>query len=121
MKDDSLYLVDMLEFSRKIQLRVAATSREAFDQNEDLQFALTHLLQNVGEAARLVSPETRSRFPGIPWNQITGMRHKIVHEYWRIQFDIVWATAMSISELVDGLAPVVDPIIQKAKEDLENP
>jgi uncharacterized protein with HEPN domain len=115
MKDDRLYLVDMLEIARRVERRVASVSTEQFNQNEDLQLALAHLLQTIGEAARLVSDQTRASFPTIPWKQITGMRHKIVHDYLDIRFDIVWATACSISELSNALQPVVDPIIAEAK------
>jgi uncharacterized protein with HEPN domain len=43
--------------------------------------ALTHLVQIVGEAARKVSPAGRAAHPGIPWRQMIGMRHILVHEY----------------------------------------
>jgi uncharacterized protein with HEPN domain len=119
MKDDRLYLVDMLETARRVQNRVKGLTRAAFDQNEDLQLALAHLLQTIGEAARLVTPATRQDFPTIPWNEITGMRHKIVHDYLRIRFDIVWSTACEISDLVNALAPGVDPIIAKEQAELE--
>jgi uncharacterized protein with HEPN domain len=120
MKDDRLYLVDMLEISRRVEARVKGLTRGEFDRNEDVQLALTHLLQNIGEAARLVAPATRASFPTIPWDDITGMRHRIVHDYLRIRFDIVWETACSITDLVIALSPVVDPIIAEEKAKLEN-
>jgi uncharacterized protein with HEPN domain len=117
MKDDRLYLVDMIEISRRIQRRINGVSQEDFDQNEDLQLALAHLLQTVGEAARLVSPAAREAFPTIPWKQITGMRHKIVHDYLQVRADIVWSTALAIGDLIAILAPIVDPIIEQTKSE----
>jgi uncharacterized protein with HEPN domain len=115
MKDDRLYLLHMLETSRRIEQKVAGLSRSQFDSDDNLQLALTHLIQTIGEAARLVGDSTRSTLPNIPWPAITGMRHRIVHDYTRIDLDVVWLVAtQKIPELILLLAPTVDPIIAQA-------
>ena len=117
MKDDRLYLIDMLETARRIERRMANLSRSEFDSDEDVQLALTHLLQMIGEAARCVSAKSRQDFPGIDWKSITGMRHRIVHDYLHVNLDIVWQTAQeSITGLIATLAPAVDQIIAAAKK-----
>ena len=55
--------------------------------------SIVHLLQIIGEAARRVSPDVKVGHPEVEWQDITGMRHKIVHEYKRIDLDEVWRTA----------------------------
>lgn len=116
MKDDDLYLIHMLETARRIQRRMARLARSEFDQNEDIQLALVHLLQTIGEAARKVSDKTRTLRPEIPWAQAIGMRHRLVHDYIRIDLAIVWSTAMhDIPALIKVLGPIVDPIIAAAK------
>lgn len=91
-------------------------SRKEFEANEDVQLALVYLLQTIGEAARRVSSKTKSDFPRIPWPQITGMRHGIVHDYSQVNYGVVWETAtQSIPQLIAELAPLVDPIIAEAK------
>jgi uncharacterized protein with HEPN domain len=50
------------------------------------------LLQIVGEAASQVSAEFRSANPEIPWDEIVGMRHRVVHDYLGIDEEIVWKT-----------------------------
>jgi len=50
----------------------------------------THLIQTLGEAARRVSVSYRVAHPEIPWSEIIGMRHKIVHDYLSVDFDLVW-------------------------------
>jgi len=47
----------------------------------------------VGEAAARVSTAFRARHPDVPWRQIIGMRHRIVHDYLDVDFDIVWDVA----------------------------
>ncbi len=55
----------------------------------------------IGEAARLVSPEGRSQLSSIPWREITGMRHKIVHDYLNVDDDIVWTVVtVDLPELI---------------------
>ena len=116
MKDDRLYLVDMLETARRIEHRVAKLTRAEFESNEDVQLALTHLLQMIGEAARSVSDESRKRFASIDWKAIRGMRHRIVHDYMHVNADVVWQTCKEdIAVLIAQLAPVVNPIIAEAK------
>ena len=69
--------------------------RAAFDQDENLHLAIVHLIQNIGEAAARVSDDYRTSQPDIPWREIVGMRHKIVHDYLHVNYDIVWVVANS--------------------------
>lgn len=55
--------------------------------------ALTHAVQEIGEAAAHLSIAGRDRVPGIPWGQIVAMRHVLVHVYWGVDRDRLWATA----------------------------
>ena len=117
MKDDRLYLIDMLETARRIERRMTKLTRVEFEQNEDAQLALTHLLQMIGEAARCVSDGSRQNFASIDWKKVTGMRHRIVHDYLHVDLAIVWQTAKEdVPTLIAQLAPVVDPIIAEAKQ-----
>jgi uncharacterized protein with HEPN domain len=81
-----------------------------FDADENLRLALTHLIQTIGEAARRVSPEFRQAHPQVPWNKIVRMRHKVVHDYLHINFDIVWAVAtVNVPPLLADLEQIVPP------------
>jgi uncharacterized protein with HEPN domain len=51
------------------------------------------LIQTIGESARRVSSKFLAAHPEIPWSQIVGIRHKVVHDYMHVDFDIVWAVA----------------------------
>jgi len=67
---------------------------------------LTHLVQVIGEAARKVSPEFQNNHPEIPWRQIIGMRHRIVHDYMRVDEDVLW-------EVVKNDLPALLPHLEK--------
>ena len=85
-------------------------TRGEFDQDENLRMALAHLIQTLGEAARRVSPAFQQIHPEIPWKQIVGMRHKVVHDYLHVDYDIVWGVVtVDLSSLIADLEKVVPP------------
>ena len=92
-KDDRLYFGHMVDAARKVVEKTRGIDRDTFDRDENLRLAVVHLIQVVGEAARRVSAEGRAAHPEIPWRRITGMRHKIVHDYLDVDEDIVWEVA----------------------------
>lgn len=107
---DRTYVGHMLDACRRVQAKVRGTDRPAFDADENLRLALTHLLQVIGEAARRVSPTLRDAHPEVPWAAIVGMRHRVVHDYLDVDEDIVWQTATTeIGPLIAWLEPLVGP------------
>ena len=67
-----------------------------------------HLIQISGKAARRVSPEFRQGHAGIPWTDSIGMRHVVVHDYLRVDEDIVWQVATAdLPQLVAGVEPIL--------------
>jgi uncharacterized protein with HEPN domain len=109
-RDDLVYIGHMLELAHKALARVAGRDRAAFDADEDLRLVLTHLVQTIGEAARRVSPETQAQHPEVPWKQIVGMRHKIVHDYMTIDEDILWqVVTRQLEPLAKSLTRIVPP------------
>ena len=89
-KNDLVYLGHMLDMAESALGKVRGRARADYDQDENLRMALALLIQTIGEAGRHVSPQFRTGHPEIPWAQVIGMRHKIVHDYMHINFDIVW-------------------------------
>ncbi len=89
---DALYVGHMLDMARKAAERLGGRERTAYDADENLRLALTHLVQVIGEAARQVSADFRSAHPEVPWSAIIGMRHRIVHDYLNVDEDILWST-----------------------------
>ena len=55
-KDDKVYLIHMLELAQRVRHKVNGVTRAQFDADDNLQLALMHLIQTIGEAARMVSP-----------------------------------------------------------------
>ena len=71
-------------------------------------FALSYVMQIVGEAASRVSAAVRTELPEIPWRQVVGMRHRLVHGYDDIDAEILVSTVrQDLPRLIDSLAGTV--------------
>ncbi len=105
-----LYLAHMLDTARKAVAKTAGLEREDYDGDENLRLALTHLVQVIGEAARRVSQQTRAAHPEVPWREITGIRHIIVHDYMNVDEDVLWEVVTSdLPPLIALLGQIVPP------------
>ena len=111
-RDDNVYLGHMLDTARKARIRVEGKSRSDYDGDEDLRIVIAHLVQTIGEAAARVSASMREAHPEIPWKQITGIRHRIVHDYMDIDYDVLWEVATRdlprLIELLEEIVPSED-------------
>lgn len=83
---------------------------DRFTKDEVLQLAMMRLVQNIGEAARVVSRGYKAAHPEIPWLHIVGMRNRLVHEYFRIDIEKLWkAIEIDVPNLERLLKPLVPP------------
>jgi uncharacterized protein with HEPN domain len=105
---DEAYLLDMLLAARKVMKYVQGVDFERFDQDEVVQDAVMRRIQIIGEAARKISPEFKEAHPEISWSEIIGMRHKLIHEYFRIISEKVWAT---VSHDIPTLMALIEPLV----------
>lgn len=109
-KDDLIYVGHMLDTAALAVQKVQGCRREEFDRDENLRLALTHLVQTIGEAARHVSPAFQQSHPQIPWAKIIGMRHKVVHDYLHVDYDLVWDVGVrELPPLVTALGEIAPP------------
>lgn len=107
-RDDELYLSHMLETARKAVAKTQGISREVYDEEENLRLALAHLVQILGEAAGHVTSETQAAHAEIPWREIIGMRHKIVHDYMNLDEDVLWeVVTQDLKPLIATLEQIV--------------
>lgn len=110
MSRDDACLLDMRVASEKALSFTRGATRQAFDANEMMQFAVVRAVQVVGEAARQISTEFRTAHPEIPWQAIMGTRHRLVHEYMNVNLDVVWRVVeQHLPELLRLLAPLIPP------------
>ena len=89
MRDPKERLRNILDAVANIE-RYAVRGRQAFESDELIQNWFVRHLQIIGEAAYALPKELRDQRPDIPWTDIIGMRHILVHDYFVIDVDIVW-------------------------------
>ena len=90
MRDDRLRFRDMAESIKNIDKYTAAGKMD-FVKDELVQVWVVHHLQVLGEAARGVSEESQKKYPKIPWGKIIGFRNILVHHYFAVNPDEIWA------------------------------
>ncbi len=110
LSDDEIRLRHMLDAAREATSFVRESTRGDLNTNRQLVLALIKNIEIVGEAANRITEPTRQSLPELPWEQIIGMRNRLVHGYFDINLDIVWKTAREeLPELIDLLESVISP------------
>lgn len=93
MRSDRLLLLDMLEAVDEL-IDVTPTDKAAFDADKLLRSHILRHIQIIGEATWRLSDDVKDVCPGVPWRQIAGMRHVLVHDYFQVNWDRVYQTAL---------------------------
>lgn len=96
MRPERLYLQDMVEAADNIALHIASRSRDRFLGDLTVKAAVLHELTVIGEAAARLPAEVRDRHPHVPWSKIVAFRNLVVHEYFGLDWPIVWDTATTL-------------------------
>ena len=110
MRDDDGRLRDILEAIDKIAA-YTRKGREEFEGSELVQVWIVHQIQVVGEAARGLSENLRDQHPEVPWSDVIGMRNILVHEYFGIDLQEVWDTAVND---IPRLRPLIELALSSA-------
>ena len=76
------------------QIAQHGITKESLLEDEFSQWAVTTPLYNIGEQVYKISTELKAEYPDIPWNVVSGLRHRLVHDYeginWTIIVDVVF-------------------------------
>lgn len=102
----------MLEAIARIARYVDGMDADKFAADERTVDAVVRNLEVLGEAANRLSEEERASCPGLPWDEMRGLRNKVAHEYFGIDTAIIWETVMT------DLPPLVAPL-EELLEQLE--
>jgi uncharacterized protein with HEPN domain len=109
-KDDWVYVGHMLDMCQQALDISLGKEKPGYDQDITLRLALTHLIQVIGEAAQHVSEKFKQSHPEVPWHEIIGMRHRIVHDYLNVDEDVVWqVTKEDLPSLLAVLEHIIPP------------
>ena len=101
------YLEDILEYAEKAHRFLEETPTvDDLQKDERTLLAVVRALEVIGEAAKRIPMDFRDRYPRIPWRGMTGMRDKVIHEYFGVDAAVVWRTVR------EDLPPLRESIAQ---------
>ena len=109
--NDTIRLRHMLDAAREAVSFAAGKNRGDLDTDRMRVLALVKEIEIIGEAAFKVSQECRQKCPSIPWPDIIGMRHRLIHAYFDVDLDIVWDT---VTNELPALITVLQQLLSRA-------
>ncbi|HEY3295436.1 MAG TPA: HepT-like ribonuclease domain-containing protein [bacterium] len=110
MAHDETLLLYMLEYAGYVVESAKGVTWEEFLADREKRDSVVLQISNIGEAANHVSDAFQKRHPEIPWSNIIGMRHRMIHGYKLVNYEMVWKAAQqAIPELIRLLEPLVPP------------
>lgn len=94
----------MLDMALLLEEERNKHSLELMKSDRVLFYGLSKMVEIIGEAAYMVTPDFKMTHPQIPWRQIEGMRHILVHGYFSISAEILWDVITNdIPQLIPNL------------------
>jgi uncharacterized protein with HEPN domain len=86
------YLDDIRDAATKAIEFVASMSNEEFQGDHKTVFAVIRALEIIGEATKRIPDDFRQQYPEVPWREMAGIRDKLIHDYLRVNVNVVWKT-----------------------------
>ncbi len=111
-RNHRLFVKDILDAIEKINEFVLGMTFEQFTEDDKTKSAVVRKLEIIGEATKNIPKRIRQRYRELPWADMAGMRDKIAHFYFGIDYGIVWG-------VIKERLPEIKPIIQKILEEME--
>jgi len=106
------YITDIAKELERIEEFVEGMSYEEFKRDVKTVYAVIRCFEIIGEAVKNIPEDVRNSYPQIPWKRIAGMRDKLIHAYFGVDYEILWET-------VKRRVPEIKPLILEVLEDLK--
>ena len=90
-KDPQVFIKHILDSIDAVENYTKNLSEDQFLRSLEKQDAIVRRVEIIGEAVRNIPADFRQAYPDIPWRKISGMRDKLVHEYFGVDLELVWA------------------------------
>ncbi len=110
LESDYNRLRHILAAAREAAGYVNGLPRQQFDEQRPLQHSVVRCIEIMGEAASRLSPELRDKNPSIPWQDMVGMRNRLIHAYYDLDLDLIWQTA---TQEIPELIPEIEALLGK--------
>lgn len=108
MKNYILYLRDIFKAIESIENFTSGLTFQNFKNDDKTSSAVIRKFEIIGEATKNIPKNVRSKYRKIPWKKMAGMRDKLIHAYFQIDYDLVWSTIQnSLPELKKSIAEIL--------------
>ncbi len=105
---------DILEASYRIAEYTKNIEYDEFLEDLKTQDATIRNIEIIGEATKNLSNDFRKKYPIIPWKSLAGMRDKLIHDYFGVNFDIVWEVLkQDLPEVVKEIKKIIEIMDEK--------
>ena len=92
-RDELVYLRHILDAIKIVEEYLQGVDEAKFKATRLLQDGAIRQIEIIGEAVRHISKDIRKTYPEIPWQDVAGMRDKLIHGYFGVDIEKVWDTA----------------------------
>ncbi len=111
-RGDKEFLLDIIEAIKRIELYTKELSYQDFLQKIETQDAVVRNFEIIGEAVKNISKNLKTKYNNLQWKEIAGMRDKVIHFYFGVNWDIVWKAAKDslpqLKEKIEGILKKIE-------------
>lgn len=113
MRDYRLYLQDIVHAMNAIESFVKDMDFAAFREDDRTSSAVIRKFEIIGEATKNIPEDIKRNYPKVPWKEMAGMRDKLIHFYFGVNYKLVWQT---IRKRLPKVKSLVERILKEGDE-----